>query len=127
MKNIFVIILHLHTFQAVSKQQAPEIVKEFITLLQSEAIFIIFSQLTGLRLHNLALVEEEEESVDAVPGSSGENTNKKEKGKSKGESSNHRDEIDSKGENDNQEPYSEGESDEEIYEEENYCDLYKGK
>ncbi|KAL7630368.1 UNVERIFIED_CONTAM: hypothetical protein RMT77_019476 [Armadillidium vulgare] len=47
--------------EVVSKKDIPDIVSEYLTLMQSDAMFLILSQLTGLELHHLAPKEEEEE------------------------------------------------------------------
>jgi len=54
--------------------KAPEIVRSCIQFLQSEAFFLIMSNLTGLRLHRLAVTspdtdeEDEQSSADVGQG-----------------------------------------------------------
>ncbi|KAK4323476.1 hypothetical protein Pmani_005827 [Petrolisthes manimaculis] len=42
------------SYQSLEKDDAPEVVKSVVKLLHSEAMFLILSQLTGLKLHSLA-------------------------------------------------------------------------
>lgn len=51
-------------------ESAPVIVKSAVALLKSEAMFLVLSQLTGLRLHSLAPPDSDPDSdEESVTGS----------------------------------------------------------
>lgn len=66
-------------FEATNPELLPTVVKECFNLLQSEAVFLILSQLTGLTLHSLAVSdsEDEEDTDHNSQGSSSEPKSKR--------------------------------------------------
>jgi hypothetical protein len=57
-------------YSALSPNDLPELLLQFLQFMQSEAIFLILSNLTGLRLHALAPRQDYEEDVPTLVGGS---------------------------------------------------------
>ncbi|XP_014812871.1 PREDICTED: prolyl 3-hydroxylase OGFOD1 isoform X1 [Calidris pugnax] len=55
-------------YEAAEEDSLPDILKKFLQFLRSEALFLLLSNFTGLKLHFLAPSEEEEEEEDAGEG-----------------------------------------------------------
>lgn len=64
----FILMMHCRHYEVMEQTTMPSVVQECLQLLQSEAMFLILSNLTGLRLHELAPNSDFEEDAEAGDG-----------------------------------------------------------
>ncbi|XP_005095916.1 prolyl 3-hydroxylase OGFOD1 [Aplysia californica] len=61
-------------YYVADKSDVPQIVAEYLRVIQSDAVFLVLSNLTGLKLHSLAPLSEGEEGAAAASNGNGESS-----------------------------------------------------
>ena len=62
--SVFCIFFYHRCYQQADTDKLPEVISTCMTLFKSDAMFLLLSNLTGLKLHELAAASSDEENSD---------------------------------------------------------------